>query len=356
MSQQEFDSYLALLCRLLRIAPQQREQVAEEFRTHMEDRLEELLAAGLSREVAIQQAIGEFGDAAGLAAQLLKIQQGRRKRWIMRISAASVLCAVLAGLLCLALLPEHQQVPVIASARAQQAAGEIVSPAAETPEERIEKALSRPIDLTVKEQPLKDVIGLLQEMAKVPVLLEVKKLEEAAINMETPVSFDVKGISLKSGLRLMLRPLGLTYVIEDEVVQITTPEDAGSRQNVRVYDCRELLNLPDTKKAAARAPREALGGFGPPANPVANPPAGAAPAPTGAVPPPRRELTDNLVGVVMATVSPDSWDEVGGPGNAQEYKGMLVVLQTNENHEKVEKLLNLMYSAAGLEAKVKVSR
>ena len=49
-------------------------------------------------------------------------------------------------------------------------------------------------------------------------------------------------------------------------------------------------------------------------------------------------------------------DTTGGPANAREYKGMLVVLQTSENHEKVEKLLNLMYSAANLDAKVKVSR
>ena len=55
-------------------------------------------------------------------------------------------------------------------------------------------------------------------------------------------------------------------------------------------------------------------------------------------------------------MTPDSWDEVGGPANAKEYKGMLVVLQTSENHEKVEKLLNLMYSASDLEGKVKVSR
>ena len=48
MSQQEFDTYLSLLCRLLRIGPQQREQVAEEFRAHMEDRLEELLAIARS--------------------------------------------------------------------------------------------------------------------------------------------------------------------------------------------------------------------------------------------------------------------------------------------------------------------
>ena len=70
----------------------------------------------------------------------------------------------------------------------------------------------------------------------------------------------------------------------------------------------------------------------------------------------KRDRPDDLVSVVMAAVSPETWDEVGGPANAKEYKGMLVVLQTSENHEKVEKLLNLMYSAANLDAKVKVSR
>jgi hypothetical protein len=348
MSQQEFDSYLALLCRLLRIAPQQREQVAEEFRAHMEDRLEELLAAGLSREDAIQRAIGEFGDAAGLAAQLLSIQQGRRKRWIMRISAASVLCAVLAGLLCLTLLPEHQQVPVIGKAQAQQGPEKAAAASpGETPEERIEKVLSRPLDLSIKDQPLKDVVASIQEMVKVPVLIEVKKLEEAAINMDTPVSFDVKGISLKSALRLMLGQLGLTYVIEDEVVQITTPEDAGSRLHIRVYDCRELLNMPGTKNGAPKA-----------AGNVEAVPNVVASANGGPIPAPQRKpvLSDNLVQVVTSSVDPDSWDDVGGPGNAIEYKGMLVVLQTSECHAKVEKLLNLMYSAGNLETKVKVSR
>jgi hypothetical protein len=348
MSQQEFDSYLALLCRLLRIAPQQREQVAEEFRAHMEDRLEELLAVGLPREEAIQQAIGEFGDAAGLAAQLLKIQQGRRKRWIMRLSVASVLCVALAGLLCLALLPEHQQLPVIAKAQAQQESeksGAVST--SDTPEERIEKALSRPSDLDVHNQPLKDVIASIQQMAKVPVILLVKKLEEAAINLETPVTFDVKGISLKSALRLMLGELGLTYVIEDEVVQITTPEDAGSRLHIRVYDCRELLTMPGTKNVAPKV-----------AGSLEAVPNGVAPGTVpGAGGGQRKPMPpDNLVQVVTSSVDPDSWDDVGGPGNAIEYKGMLVVLQTSDCHAKVEKLLNLMYSAAGLEAKIKVSR
>src|SRR3954464_15949414 len=110
MSQQEFDNYLSLLCRLLRIAPQQREQVAEEFRAHMDDRLDELLAKGLTRDDAIKLAIEEFGDAAGLAAQLLRIQQGRRKRWIMRIGTVSVAGLAAAGLLAVALWPEGAQV------------------------------------------------------------------------------------------------------------------------------------------------------------------------------------------------------------------------------------------------------
>src|SRR3954466_5621508 len=110
MSQQEFDSYLALLCRLLRIAPQQREQVAEEFRTHMEDRLEELLAKGMDREAAVKMALEEFGDAAGLAAQIASISQGRRKRWIMRIGTVSVVGLAAAGLLAVALWPDGARV------------------------------------------------------------------------------------------------------------------------------------------------------------------------------------------------------------------------------------------------------
>ena len=345
MSQQEFDTYLSLLCRLLRIAPQQREQVAEEFRAHMEDRLDELLARGMDREGAVKVALEEFGDAAGLAAQIASISQGRRKRWIMRISVASVLCVALAGLLCLALLPEHQQVPVIAKAQAQQNRDKPDSATADTPETRIEKALSKSIDLSVRDKPLKEVIASIEEMAKVPVLIDVKKLEEAAINMETQVTFNIKGISLRSALRLMLRPYGITYIVEDEVMQITTTVDAGSRLHIRVYDCRELRNLPDTKTSTSI---KETGSAPPAVGKVASPPA--------TMKTRRRDVPDDLVAVLTTTVTPETWEDVGGPGGVEEYNGLLVVSQTNENHEKVEKLLNVMYSASGLEGKVKVSR
>ena len=95
MSDHEFDNYLTLLAGLLRLGEKQRQAIAEELRTHLEDRLEELLARGLSRDEAIHQALSEFGDAAGLAAQFASISRGRRRRWLMRAMTFSVAAMLL---------------------------------------------------------------------------------------------------------------------------------------------------------------------------------------------------------------------------------------------------------------------
>ena len=95
MSDQEFNNYLTLLAGLLRLGDKQRRAIAEELRTHLEDRLEELLARGVPREEAVRRALSEFGDAAGLAAQFASISRGRRRRWLMRVTTFSVAAIVL---------------------------------------------------------------------------------------------------------------------------------------------------------------------------------------------------------------------------------------------------------------------
>ncbi|HUE71967.1 MAG TPA: hypothetical protein VMP01_13860, partial [Pirellulaceae bacterium] len=49
------------------------------------------------------------------------------------------------------------------------------------------------------------------------------------------------GISLRSALRIMLGELKLTYVIRDEVMQITTPEDAENQLVTKVYPVGDLV-------------------------------------------------------------------------------------------------------------------
>ena len=59
--------------------------------------------------------------------------------------------------------------------------------------------------------------------------IDKKAMDDAGIGADMPVTKNLKGVSLRSALRLMLHELGLTYLIQDEVLLITTPEAAESR-------------------------------------------------------------------------------------------------------------------------------
>src|SRR5436305_6901939 len=83
MSDREFEEYLTLLAGLLRLDAKQRGEIGDELRSHLEDRLDELMTRGVSREDAVKQALAEFGDAAGLVGQFLAVQRNRKRRWLM---------------------------------------------------------------------------------------------------------------------------------------------------------------------------------------------------------------------------------------------------------------------------------
>lgn len=112
MPDPEFDLYLSLLSRFLRLKPAQRDEIADELRDDLEQRLEEFAAAGLSREAAIRAALDELGDAAELAKHFTHLAQVRRRRLIMRLTFGTVaaLCAV--ALLATAFWPAHPQAPM----------------------------------------------------------------------------------------------------------------------------------------------------------------------------------------------------------------------------------------------------
>lgn len=254
MSQQEFDTYLSLLCRLLRIPPQQREQVAEEFRTHMEDRLEDLLASGMERDEAVKVALEEFGDAAGLAAQLVSIVQGRRKRWIMRIGTVSVVGLAAAVLLGVALWPEGANVKAPQAVAQTEEKSEI--PDGRPPdkeaktefsaEQSIEEKLVQRIDADYPEVPFKEVLEDLHERTHIQIYINHKALEAAAVDLETPISINLKSVRVDTALDLILEQAGegnLAYVERDGILIISTADALSGASEVRVYNCRDLLAM-----------------------------------------------------------------------------------------------------------------
>lgn len=108
------------------------------------------------------------------------------------------------------------------------------------------------------ETPLSDVVDYLCDLHDINILLDTKALEEVGIGSDTPITRNLKGISLRSALRLMLRDLELTYLVADEVLQITTPEQASELTQLSVYNVGPMLEKNEPADSLALTLEQAL--------------------------------------------------------------------------------------------------
>jgi hypothetical protein len=127
-------------------------------------------------------------------------------------------------------------------------------------EKRIEAALKSPTRLEFVDTPLTDVIDYLKDYHQIEIQLDKKAMEEASIDPSVTVTKNLNGVSLQSALRLMLHELGLTYVIQNEVLYITTTEAAEAKLSTRVYSVADLV-IP-IKPPNFAGGLGGLGGFG----------------------------------------------------------------------------------------------
>lgn len=281
MSQQEFDNYLALLTRLLRIAPKQRQLVAEEFRAHMEDRLDDLLARGIGRDQAVQMALEEFGDAAGLAAQIATLSWNRKRRWYMKVSAFSVAGLAAAVLLAIALWPENQRLPATAQAVAQQpkAKGKAKGKAPEY-QPTLEEKLARRVDADFAETPVKDLLDFLSDSAGVQFYINRRALTDENVALDTPITMNLKQVRVDTILDLAMEQVSdnLAWQERDGVLIVSTLTALEGATEVRVYNCRDLLAMtspqPGMMGPMGGMGMEGMGGMGMPGMPGMGAPGG----------------------------------------------------------------------------------
>jgi hypothetical protein len=225
----------------------------------------------------------------------------------------------------------------------------------------IDEKLDRRIDADFVETPLKDAIQSLQKLTDIQFYLRAKRLEEASVSPDTPVTISLKNLPARTVLELMLGELELSYLAKDGLVLITTPEDAENQLEMRVYDCRDLLKMAglsvsaitSQNEAVTSGPREtthqpAAEATGLTVSPKTNQIVGC-----GSVIPPRLKAAtkqEQLLELVTVNVAADTWDRLGGPGAISEFNGLVVVTQTADVQRKVRELLEMMREAAGLEA------
>jgi len=137
---------------------------------------------------------------------------------------------------------------------------------------------------------------------KIEFQLDDKALEGAGVGSDTPMTRNLKDVKLSSAFRLLLDPLDLVAMIQNDVIFITTSDVAGNELITRTYPVADLV---------------------------------------------ARDDYDSLVGAITSSVRTGSWEEVGGAATIVPVPNAksLVISQTRAEHDEVLELLRSLRAA-----------
>ncbi len=194
-----------------------------------------------------------------------------------------------------------------AAAKGRQATAALDVPKPGPAERKIETALASPTQFDFVDVPLEDVVDYLNDYHQIEIQLDKKAMDKAGIRADSQLTKKIKGVTLSAALRLLLHELNLSWVIQDEVLFITPTEAAENRLVTRIYPVTDIVGRKRDKNGKVDA-----------------------------------DLTP-LLQTIEATVFPETWNDVGGPGsiapiplgNAE----VLVISQTQAVHKEIAALL-----------------
>ena len=109
-------------------------------------------------------------------------------------------------------------------------------------EEKIVRELDKPTTFDFTDESLDGVRDTIMERHGFDIVIDKVKLEEESVATDaTDITLKVSEISLKNALKLLLDAKNLTYVIENEVMKITTKTDGIAKRPLRVYNVGDLV-------------------------------------------------------------------------------------------------------------------
>lgn len=185
----------------------------------------------------------------------------------------------------------------------------------------IRRSLDQPITAEFKDASLKDVLDTIAKTANIPIVINTLALEDFGIDTSVPITGKFTDTPLHFVLVRILNEQELTYIIRNEVVEVTTPECCECALSIGLYLVRDLVEI-----------AKALPGDAPGVN----------------------FDFDSLIQVISSIIEPDTWDEVGGPGAIEPLlpDPILIIAQTQDVHEKISTLLTSLRKAKKLESPV----
>lgn len=177
-------------------------------------------------------------------------------------------------------------------------------PAAPVGKAALVAALERKGEFAFQKVNLAEALDLLRSQQGLKIWVDRRELEQAGKKLgDLQIDLKVRHVSLKAALRIALEPLGLGYMLRDDVLVVTTHEKSSAATSVAVYPVPDLI-------------------------------------PRGAVPgSPEAVDHDALRDLIEAVVSPNSWEDAGGWGSLAMLETSLVVTQNHEVHEEIARLI-----------------
>ncbi|HEV3006062.1 MAG TPA: hypothetical protein VGX78_16455, partial [Pirellulales bacterium] len=176
--------------------------------------------------------------------------------------------------------------------------------------EAVHRGLEAEIEFDFLNTSLGEAIVQVAKRTEISLAVDATELAFAGVSLDDPVNAVVPKQKLRHGLRALLSPLGLGWVLRDGAVVITTQVEDESILAQEVYHVADLL---DAKRPGAMT-------------------------------------IEAVVEYLTTTVAPDSWDDTGGPGRVcVAPQGILVVDQTAQWHEEVAATLALLREAVNAE-------
>jgi hypothetical protein len=111
----------------------------------------------------------------------------------------------------------------------------------------IDDVLAKPTPMLFLETPLRDVLAVIQDRSDVATTADIQSLDDAACDLdETLVTLESEGIPLASSLDAICELLDLEWIVEDDVIEITTPVGAAARQMARMIDVTDITDDPES--------------------------------------------------------------------------------------------------------------
>ena len=165
-------------------------------------------------------------------------------------------------------------------------------------QEKIEAALVEEAEVSFFEDPLSDVVLYLESYHELQIEIDIAALIANGLDTQIPFTCELRNTTLASALNLILAEYDLTFTIEDEVLLITTPQEAESEMPACLYTSEAIRDL-DAQEAKA------------------------------------------LVDLVISLIEPMGWSCNGSVGDIYylPVPGALLVTQTHTTQKKIESLL-----------------